>query len=350
MEAAEEQNTATEETTTPTVEAPADASQAQEEEAGTPAAEVEGSPAPYDESTEGADFEELKRQHLEATEEQTPPAAEVEPKAAEEKPEERRERSISSRLAELAKRSKRLDGREQALAQREQAVEAQLRQIRDALGHLKQNPPEALASLGLTPEDVHRFVSEFLDGTKVDPQVAQVKKEIEQLKRTQAEEAARLQQTHADAELARFRSSVVGQLSQGGERWELVRALGREEDVYGAIELHAQRQLEAGVHPSEIEFLSTEAAADAVEAFLESEAERYRETGKLKKKWGQGAPQKTTQSKKGEQVQGSAPRREGPRSAAALPLARRGAQVHAVSEEQEWEEMKAQMGLHQPRR
>lgn len=219
------------------------------------------------------------------------PAAEAKPDAETPKVEEPKkveaetpeDKKVSARIAELARRTSSFEKQRRQFEQEKLQHAQQLRQYQEALQQLKQDPVKALVAMGLQHEDAERHLLDYYQNAKTDPVVRQMQQEMAALKRQAAESAAQAAQAQVAEQIRQYKAEIAGAIKAGGDRFALIQAMGREEDVFqAAAEYYRQNG----------EVASTEDVADALEAYLEQQLERAVGTEKWKKRGQSAAPQK----------------------------------------------------------
>ena len=215
------------------------------------------------------------------TETATPPAPPAAP--ATPAPEVKKEDPlISSRIAALQKEEKRIRAEREALKD----VKAQKAELDKALKEAKSNPIVALQKMGLSVDDIINVV---LNDGKPTPElkVKALEEKIDSFK--QEQEEARLaaekeklaqQETLIQNQFAEAKKNTIAAVKAETEKYELVTALGLEEEVWNRIYNHAVETQAAG----NTEILTIDQVASEYEKELEAYGEKLIASKKFKAK------------------------------------------------------------------
>lgn len=217
-----------------------------------------------------------------------PVAAEAPPAEAPKEAAPAPERPRADRFAALARKEQDVFRKQQAVRQQQAEIARQAEEIRQfqmARQQALANPIEALRQLGLTYEDVTKFV---LNDNQPTPELetAALRREIEAVKqqtqmdrermvREQREAATREQQQI----IAAFREEVSDYVSQHTDTYELTNLYGGATLVSDVIEEHYNEQVRSGVRNPKL--LTIPEAAKQVEEYFESEVRKAQATKKF---------------------------------------------------------------------
>jgi len=198
------------------------------------------------------------------------------------------ERPRADRFAVLARKEQEVFRKQQAVRAQQAEIARQAEEIR-AFQMAKQqalsNPLEALKQLGLTYEDITKFV---LNDNQPTPELetASLRREIEEVKRQTQEDRERLVKEQREATLreqqsiiAAFREEVADYVGQHAETYELTNLYKGESLVSDVIEEHYNEQIRAGVRNPKL--LTIPEAAKQVEEYFEAEVRKAQATKKF---------------------------------------------------------------------
>lgn len=204
----------------------------------------------------------------------------------------------------IIKKEKQILREKRALKEQQMALEAEKQKWADEQARLQRfkelsNPLEALKEKGWTYEDLTNYV---LSEGKTPPEklIADVKKELEDLKTTQAKEKERqLELAKEEAKkqeqqiIENFKAQTNEFIVQNKDTYELINLHDAQEVVFATVEEHwakeverYNQELENGVtQPRQPKVLSTKEACDLVEKYLEENIEKSIKTKKLSSKF-----------------------------------------------------------------
>jgi len=215
------------------------------------------------------------------------PAPEVVPEAAP-VAEPAPERPRADRFAVLARKEQEVFKKQQAVRAQQAELARQAEEIRAFQAAKQQaltNPIEALKQLGLTYEDITKFV---LNDNQPTPELetASLRREIEEVKRQTQADRERLLKEQRDAAMqeqqgiiAAFREEVADYVGQHADTYELTNLYKGESLVSDVIEEHYNEQVRAGVRNPKL--LTIPEAAKQVEEYFESEIRKAQATKKF---------------------------------------------------------------------
>jgi hypothetical protein len=166
---------------------------------------------------------------------------------------------------------------------------------------LEKNPLEALKKKGWDYEKLTQFALQNVSDEELDPvqkRLKEAESRIEEFTKSFEEKvAAKVQeligqkeqeyQTKShESELKSIKQTIEATLSANKEKYELIHAHGEEAKnlIFDALQAHVVEQRENGTPEDEIKMLSYAEAADRVEAYLESELDKYLKLSKIKSK------------------------------------------------------------------
>jgi hypothetical protein len=218
------------------------------------------------------------------------------------------EKRLAKSFAALSRQEKAIRAKETEWKSERAQLQAQaeeLKALRDAFG---KDPAAALEKLGLTYEEVTRRV---LSGGKpsAEHEAASVRRELDEFKRAQAEQAQSYAQRRAEAAQHQFLGEIKT-LVDSDDRFELTRANEATQDVYDVVDEHYRRTGEV---------LSTETAAELVEKYYEQRAEKLLSAKKMKAKLAPPQSEPTQSHSSAQRVSSEQPKTLSNNLAAASP-------------------------------
>jgi hypothetical protein len=174
-----------------------------------------------------------------------------------------------SKFQQLSLKEKQLLKQEQELkSSREKYSEYQ--QLQELA---KTNPAKILEHFGLSYKELADYLIGEQEAKNVDPAVAAIKAELDQIKKEKAERELQIKAQQEEQAIGSFKSYISTKVKEMGA--ELIMADDKEEMVYDACyEYYAKYKKE----------LPVEKAIEKVEAYLQKQAEKYLNTNKFKSK------------------------------------------------------------------
>lgn len=210
----------------------------------------------------------------------------------------------TSQFSTIIKKEKQILREKRALKEQQMAFEAEKQKWADEQARLQRfkelsNPLDALKEKGWTYEDLTNYV---LSGEKTPPEklIADVKKELEDLKTAQqrekeqlilqAKEAAEKEQQQI---IENFKAQTNDFIVQNKDTYELINLHDAQEVVFATVEEHwakeverYNKEVEEGVtQPRQPKVLSMKEACDVVEKYLEENISKSLQTKKLSTKF-----------------------------------------------------------------
>jgi hypothetical protein len=194
----------------------------------------------------------------------------------------------ADRFAALARKEQEVFRKQQAVRHQQAILAQQAEEIRAFQAAKQQalaNPLDALKQLGLSYEDITKFV---LNDNQPTPELEtmSLRREIDQIKRQTAEERERsvreqreMMEREQQVTIAAFREEVNDYVGQHKETYELTNIYGSASLVSDVIEEHYNEQLRTGVATPKL--LTIPEAAKLVEEHLENEVRKAQVTKKF---------------------------------------------------------------------
>ena len=219
------------------------------------------------------------------------PAAPAEPKVEPKAPESREDldKKVGSRFAALSRKEREVLNAQKANKAQSDVLakrEAELKALEAKFSKKPTTPIEALEAAGFTYEQATAFM---LNGkeTPIDQRVADLQKRLDDAEAARAKEAQdRLEnerqsaQTAKEQSMQQWRDSVAEECKKN-EKFEYLNWAGRYDLVTSVIEEHYNLTSDQG----EPKIMSTEEAAEKVEAWLEQQTAAEFEKLAALKKW-----------------------------------------------------------------
>ena len=206
---------------------------------------------------------------------------------------------MTERFASLARRDKEIRERRAALERERQEWQSQRQSWETRQKLAKEDPLRLLDEMGLSYEDL---TNRYFDRLTAEESRKKPESRIENLERKvqEYEEYGRrmqqeAQQRQLEQQERQFRDQIKSSIDAEPDRFELVIAQNRQDDVFRLIEQHFQQQ---GGDPSKRKILSIVEAAQLVEDHLYEEAQKLLQAKKLKQRAeGKDDPAPKAQSK-----------------------------------------------------
>lgn len=180
---------------------------------------------------------------------------------------------MSARFAALAKKERTLVQKEKELRTHFDQREQRLKNFEVAWGKAKENPMLVFQELGLTLDDLATFVLNDNQPTEAS-KVKQIEAKLAAMEAAEEQAKVSAQQAQVQQTINNFRYDIRNVVNANTDKYELVHVHGAYEDVLNVVDYHLR---ETG------QLLSIDQAAEMVEKYLTTEAEKILKAKKFAK-------------------------------------------------------------------